>query len=184
MSDAGRHLQLRTADASPVLDFVQAQAHSRLRLPLLMLTVLVAAVLALQGGRWWAPSKAAAVMPDKSMKILAAENSGRMPAPDSDSAQSAAERQALIERQGKPVAAAILPARDKMRGEIASRPGRRRPLPHAPSRVTVASAEIPAGHASGEVLPASAERREPESAIAMPEVTLRSHVRLTSGALN
>ncbi|AMP06688.1 hypothetical protein [Collimonas pratensis] len=186
MSDAHRPLQLRMADASPVLDFVQTPARSRLRLPMLMLTVLVVAVLALQGGRWWAPTKAAAVVSDKSTKILTAENSGNMPAPaqENESAQPAAAHQALTEKQNKPVVAAMLPARDKMRGETASRPGRRRPAPHAPSRVTVASAEMPASHGSGEVLSASAERREPEPALVMPEVTLRSHVRLTNGALN
>lgn len=187
MSEAHRPLQLRTADASPVLDFVQTPARSsRLHLPMLVLTVLVAAVLALQGGRWWAPTKAAAVMPDKSMKILTAENSGNMPAPpqENESAQPAAAHQALTEKQDKPAVAAILPVREKMRGVTVSHPGRRRPAPHAPSRMAVASAEIPTGHGSGEASPASTERREPESAIVMPEVTLRSHVRLTNGALN
>lgn len=184
MSGARRPLQLRTADASPVLDFVQPPARSRRRLPLLLLTVLAAGVLALQGERWWASTKAAALVPEKSMKILTAENSANMPAPASDSARPPAAHQLLAERQDKPIVAAILPVPDKMRGEVASRPARRRPAPHAPSRVTVASAEMPAGHASGEALPASAERREAETAIAVPEVMLRSHVRLTSGALN
>ena len=186
MRYAGQALQLRTADASPVLDFVQTPARSSLRFSLLLLTVLVASVLALQGGRWWVPPKAAAQAPEKSTKILTAGNSGNMPAPaqENESAQPAAAHQALTEKQDKPAVAAILPVREKMRSEVASRPGRRRPAPHAPSRMAVASAEMPVGHGSGEVSPASAERREPEPELVMPEVTLRSHVRLTSGALN
>lgn len=183
-------LKLRTADASPMLDFVRPQTRPSLRLPLILLTVLVASGLALQGGRVWTSTKAAAAMPEKSMKILAvAEKSSNMPAPaeENDRAQLAAVEQALAERQDKPAVAVALRAHDKTRTDIGARSAqsaRPRPVPHPPSPVMVASGEKPVDHAGAEALSASAGRPEAQQAIVMPEVTLKSHVRLTGETLN
>jgi hypothetical protein len=185
MSD--RSLKLRTADASPALDFVRSQTRPGRRLPLILLTILVAGALALQGGRVWTSTRIAAAMPEKSMKILAVgEKSSNMPAPaeEKDRAQLAAVEQALTERQDKPAVAAALRAHDKTKADPGAGAARRRPVPHSPSRVMAASGAKPVDHAGAEALPASAGRPEPQQAIVMPEVTLKSHVRLTSEALN
>ncbi|PFH08770.1 hypothetical protein BCF11_1144 [Collimonas sp. PA-H2] len=180
-------LTLRTADASPVLDFVRSQTRPSPRLSLILLTVLVAGGLAWQGGRVWTSSKIAAAMPEKSMKILAVvEKNSDVPAlaEENDRAQLAAGEQAFAERQDKPAVAAALRAHDKTRTDLGARPARPRPVPHPPSRVMVASGEKPVDHAGAEALPASAGRPEPQQAIVMPEVTLKSHVRLTGETLN
>lgn len=187
MNDAHGALKLRTADASPVLDFVRPPARSSRRLPLMLLTLLVAGGLALQGGRLWAPAQVAAVMPEKSMKILPpAEDSNKLPAPaeDSDRLALAAVDQALAERPEKPAVTAVLPARAKARTGLESPLARHRPMRHPPSRVMTASAGKPLDRADPEALPESTIKREPEPAMAMHEVTLRNHVRLTNGALD
>jgi len=185
MNDAHGPLKLRIADASPVLDFVPARARPGLRMPLILLTVLVAAALALQGRQLWPQTEAAAV-PGKSMKILAAAvDSGELPAPaqDNDRAQLAAVDQALADRQGKPVTV-TMPAPHKMGNKVKntgkaqadreSRPARR-PALQSPSAVATVSAPA---------LPARVELPEPAAPIVAHEVTLRNHVRLTSGALD
>jgi hypothetical protein len=193
MSDVQRHVSLRKADARPVLDFARPQARSGGRLPLILLLVLVAAVLSLQARRLWQPPAIATVVPEKSQKMMVSEKTGNVAAPvagaaeEGERTQLAAVDKALADRSGKPVVAAILQAQDKSRADVKQLSRHHRPALQAPPRITltsVSSTKKADEHVKVEALPENVVSHAPEQQMVKYEVTLRSHVRLTTGNLN
>ncbi|MDB5767394.1 MAG: hypothetical protein JWQ61_2208 [Collimonas fungivorans] len=177
MSDLRQGVKMRSADASPELDFVRPQTHSGV--PLMLLGVLMAGVLGFLGNRYWQQTDVPVAALEKPVKILAAKDAGTE---ENKPAQPVAIDQAI---EDKPVAASVLPAQDN-KGKVVSKapPKQRRPAPHLPSRVAAASVREPVG--PGRSAAESAEQRDPgpQQQIVMHEVTLTRHVRLTAGSLN
>ena len=182
MSDLRQGVRMRSADASPELDFVRPQTHSGV--PLMLLGVLMAGVLGFLGNRYWQQTDVPAAALEKPAKILAAKDAGTA---ENKRVQPVAIDPAIedVPVEDKPIAASVLPVQDN-KGKVVFKtpPKQRRPAPHLSSRVAAASVNEPVGPAGSAA--ESAERRDPvpQQQIVMHEVTLTRHVRLTAGSLN
>ncbi|AMO96973.1 hypothetical protein CFter6_4377 [Collimonas fungivorans] len=176
MRDSRLGIKMRSADASPELDFVRPQTHCGV--PLMLLGILMAGVLGFLGHRYSQQTDVAVATLEKPAKILAAK--------DADTQESKRAQPVVADRviEDKPVVARILPAQDnKVKVVLKTPPKQHRPAPRLPSRVAAANLKEPVGavRSEGE----SAERRDPgPQQVVMHEVTLTRHVRLTAGSLN
>lgn len=184
MSDVRQRVKLRTADDSPVLDFVSPQTHSGI--PLMLLGILMAGVLAFLGLRHWqqadVPGAATLEPPAKILAVKNAEAEGKIQLPPI----AVAADQASSGGTDEPVASGRLPAwDDKGKAGSKTRPKQRRPLPHPPSRMLAASVNKPVSQVTPEAMATRPEQPDPgQQRIVMHEVTLTRHVRLTAGSLN
>jgi hypothetical protein len=165
MRDSRLGIKMRSADASPELDFVRPQTHSGV--PLMLLGVLMAGVLGFLGHRYSQQTDVAVATLEKPAKILAAK--------DADTQESKRAQPVVADRviEDKLVVARVLPAQDnKVKAVLKT-----------PSRVAAANLKEPVGAVRSEG--DSAERRDPgPQQVVMHEVTLTRHVRLTAGSLN
>ncbi|WP_211454035.1 hypothetical protein [Collimonas antrihumi] len=213
MSDSRRRINKESANARPMLDFVQPQRRFGLRTPLVLMTVLLAGVFVFQAYQPWLQKEAGTVAHEWRIDRPLVENTNHAVVVATateviTAEESNQDRLVAEDKADDPIVSNDLPAPDEVMAEIKPLPRqsqpqsatRRSPRVNAPAAgksTNFASAALAVSPgrkildtdievATGFVaLPDMlAERRAPQQQIVIPEVIFSRHGRLMEVQMN